>query len=174
MGEKWSDIIGWFVTIKCWIIVVYSHAWVSWNCNHEEEEIMTIIGPFIDGISWRNCREIISLRIQRGCCYFDLEYELCRSSKVSRRKRRNEIHWMKDRRRRPEGGGEWDPIKITHRNLVYIPNLKIGQFLSLGKNLQVLGLGKNGQVLVSGTNGQVFSLGTNGQVNRILKTLAWE
>ncbi len=93
MGEKWPDIIGWFVTMKCWIIVIYSHAWVSWNCNHEEEEIMTIVGPFIDGISWRNCREIISLGIQRGCYYFELEYELCRSSKVSRRKKRNEIHW---------------------------------------------------------------------------------
>jgi hypothetical protein len=64
---------------------------------------MTIIGPFIDGISW-SCREIISLGIQRGCYYFELEYEICRSSKVSRRKRRNEIHWMKDWRRRPEGG----------------------------------------------------------------------
>jgi hypothetical protein len=56
---------------------------------------MTNIGPFIDGISCRNCREIISLGIQRGCYYFDLEYELCRSSKVTRRKRRNEIHWKK-------------------------------------------------------------------------------
>jgi hypothetical protein len=55
--------------------------------------------------------------------------------------------------------------KITHRNLAYIPNLKIGQVPSLGKN---------GQVLASGTNGQVLSLGKNGQVNRILKTLAWE
>jgi hypothetical protein len=35
-----------------------------------------------------NCREIISLGVQRGCCYFDLEYEICRSSKVSSRKRR--------------------------------------------------------------------------------------
>jgi hypothetical protein len=95
MGEKWPDIIGWFVTMKCWIILVYSNAWVSWNCSLEEEEIMTIIGPFLDGISWRNCREIISLRIRCGCCYFDLEYELCCSSKVSRRKRRNEIHWKK-------------------------------------------------------------------------------
>jgi hypothetical protein len=56
---------------------------------------MTNIGPFIDGISCRNYREIISLGIQRGCYYFDLEYELCRSSKVTRRKRRNEIHWKK-------------------------------------------------------------------------------
>jgi hypothetical protein len=71
---------------------------------------------------------------------------------VSRRKRRNEIHWMKDRRRRPEGA-EWAPIKITHKNLAYIPNLKIGQVLSLGKN------------------GKVLSLGKNGQVNRILKTM---
>jgi hypothetical protein len=98
-------------------------------------------------------------------------------------------------------GGEWEPIKITHRNLAYIPNLKIGQVLSLGKNGQVLasgtnrrvlslgkngqvlasgtngqvlGLGKNGQVLASGMNGQVLNLGKNGQVNRILKTLAWE
>jgi hypothetical protein len=56
---------------------------------------MTIIGPFLDGISLRNCREIISLRIWRGCYYFDLECELCCLSKVSRRKRRNEIHWKK-------------------------------------------------------------------------------
>ena len=95
MGEKWPGIIGWFVTIKCWIVVVYSHAWVSWNCNHEEEEIMTIIGSFLDGISWRSCREIIFHEIWCGCCYFDLEYENCRSSKVSRRKRRKEIHWKK-------------------------------------------------------------------------------
>ena len=95
MGEKWPDIIGWFVTMKCWIIVVYSNAWVSWNCSHEGEGIMTIIGPFLDGISWRNCREIIFLRIWCGCCYFDLECKLCCSSKVSRRERRNEIHWNK-------------------------------------------------------------------------------
>jgi hypothetical protein len=30
---------------------------------------------------------------------------------------------MKDRRRRPEGRGEWEPIKIPYRNLVYIPKL---------------------------------------------------
>jgi hypothetical protein len=81
--------------MKCWIIVVYSNAWVSWNCSHEEEEIMTIIGSFLDGISWRNCREIIFLRIWRGRCYFDLECELCCSSKVSRSWRRNEVHWKK-------------------------------------------------------------------------------
>jgi hypothetical protein len=28
---------------------------------------------------------------------------------------------VKDRRRRPEGGGEWEPIKIPHRNLAYDP-----------------------------------------------------
>jgi hypothetical protein len=88
MGEKWPGIIGWFVTIKCWIIVVYSKDWVSWNCSHEEEEMMTIIGSFLDGISWRSCREIIFHEIWCGCCYFDLECELCFSSKVSRRKRR--------------------------------------------------------------------------------------
>jgi hypothetical protein len=95
MGEKWPDIIGWFVTMKCLIIVVYSNAWVNWNCSHEEEEIMTIIGPFIDGFSWRNCREIIFHEIWCRCCYFDRECELCCSSKVSRKKRRNEIHWKK-------------------------------------------------------------------------------
>jgi hypothetical protein len=95
MGEKWPDIIGWFVTMKCWVIVVYSNTWVNWNCGHEDEEIMTITGPFLDGISWRNCREIISLRIRRGCYYFDLEYELSYSSQVSRRKRMNEVHWKK-------------------------------------------------------------------------------
>ena len=57
MGEKWPGIIGWFVTIKCWIMVVFSKDWVSWNCSHEEEEMMTIIGSFLDGISWRSCRE---------------------------------------------------------------------------------------------------------------------
>jgi hypothetical protein len=57
MGEKWPGIIGWFVTIKCWSIVVFSKDWVSWNCSHEEEEMMTIIGSFLDGISWRSCRE---------------------------------------------------------------------------------------------------------------------
>jgi hypothetical protein len=88
MGEKWPGIIGWFVTIKCWIILLYSKAWVSWNCSHDEEEIITIIGSFLDRISWRSCREIISHEIWCGCCYFDLEYELCFSSKVSRRKRR--------------------------------------------------------------------------------------
>jgi hypothetical protein len=29
---------------------------------------------------------------------------------------------LKDRKRRPEGGGEWEPIKIHHRNLAYISN----------------------------------------------------
>jgi hypothetical protein len=29
---------------------------------------------------------------------------------------------LKDRRRRQEGGGEWEPIKIPHKNLAYIPN----------------------------------------------------
>jgi hypothetical protein len=28
---------------------------------------------------------------------------------------------LKDRRRRPEGG-EWEPIKISHGNLTYVPN----------------------------------------------------
>jgi hypothetical protein len=28
---------------------------------------------------------------------------------------------LKDRRRRPEGGCEWEPIKIPHRNLACIP-----------------------------------------------------
>jgi hypothetical protein len=28
--------------------------------------------------------------------------------------------FLKDRRKRPEGG-EWEPIKIPHRNLTYIP-----------------------------------------------------
>jgi hypothetical protein len=28
---------------------------------------------------------------------------------------------VKDQKRRPEGG-EWEPIKIPHRNLAYIPN----------------------------------------------------
>jgi hypothetical protein len=87
MGEKWPDIIGGFVPWNAellWYIPML-----------ESEEIMTIIGSFLDGISWRNCREIISLEIRRGCCYFDLECELCCSSKVTRRKRRNEVHWKK-------------------------------------------------------------------------------
>jgi hypothetical protein len=29
--------------------VVYSKAWVSLNCSHEEEGIIIIIGPFLDG-----------------------------------------------------------------------------------------------------------------------------
>jgi hypothetical protein len=33
----------------------------------------------------------------------------------------NQNLYLKDRRRRPEGG-EWEPIKIPHRNLAYIPN----------------------------------------------------
>ena len=57
MWEKWSGLIGWFVTIKCWIMVVFSKAWVSWNCSHEEEGIITLIRSFLDGISWRSCRE---------------------------------------------------------------------------------------------------------------------
>jgi hypothetical protein len=35
---------------------------------------------------------------------------------------RLESRIVKDRRRRPEGGGEWEPIKIPQWNLVYIPN----------------------------------------------------
>jgi hypothetical protein len=67
----------------------------------------------------------------------------------------------------PEGpekatrGGEWEPIKITHSNLAYIPNLKIRHALSLEKNGQVLSLGQNGQVLTIGKTGQVLSPGKN-------------
>jgi hypothetical protein len=53
---------------------------------------------------------------------------------------------LKEWRRRPEGG-EWEPIKITHSNLAYIPNFKIRHVLNLEKNGQVLSLGQNGQVL---------------------------
>jgi hypothetical protein len=42
---------------------------------------------------------------------------------------------MKYRRRRPEG--EWEPIKISHENLAYIPNIKIRHALIPGKNGQV-------------------------------------
>jgi hypothetical protein len=59
------------------------------------------------------------------------------------------------------GGGEWEPIKITHSNLAYIPNLKIRHALSLEKNGQVLSLGQNGQVLMLGKTGQVLSPGKN-------------
>jgi hypothetical protein len=56
---------------------------------------------------------------------------------------------LKDRRRRPEGG-EWEPIKITHSNLAYIPNIKIRHTLSPvfspGKIQRVLSLGKIGQI----------------------------
>jgi hypothetical protein len=52
-------------------------------------------------------------------------------------------------------GGEWEPIKITHSNLAYIPNFKIRHTLnpvfSPGKIRRVLSLGKIGQ------NGQVLS-----------------
>jgi hypothetical protein len=92
---KWPSIIEWFVTMKCWVIVLYSKAQVSWNCSHDEQGIITIIVSFLDGILWRNCREIVSLEIRHGCYYFDLEYEICCLSKVSRKKRRNEIHWKK-------------------------------------------------------------------------------
>jgi hypothetical protein len=55
---------------------------------------------------------------------------------------------VKDRRRRQEGG-EWEPIKITHSNLAYIPNFKIRHTLSPvfspGKIRRVLSLGKIGQ-----------------------------
>jgi hypothetical protein len=36
---------------------------------------------------------------------------------------------LKDRRRRPEGRGEWEPIKILLENLAYIPILDL-TFLS--------------------------------------------
>jgi hypothetical protein len=62
----------------------------------------------------------------------------------------------KDQRRRPEGG-EWEPIKITHSNLAYIPNFKnrhtLDPVFSPGKIQRVLSLGKIGQ------NGQVLSPG---------------
>jgi hypothetical protein len=76
---------------------------------------------------------------------------------------------LKDRRRRPEGG-EWEPIKITHSNLAYIPNLKIRHVLSLGKNGQVLSLGQNGQDLTRGKTGQVLTLEKIGQVSALVKT----
>jgi hypothetical protein len=63
---------------------------------------------------------------------------------------------LKYRRRRPEGG-EWEPIKITHSNLAYIPNFKnrhtLNPVFSPGKIQRVLSLGKIGQ------NGQVLSPG---------------
>jgi hypothetical protein len=34
-------------------------------------------------------------------------------------------------------GGEWEPIKIPHENLAYIPNIKIRHALIPGKNGQV-------------------------------------
>jgi hypothetical protein len=74
-----------------------------------------------------------------------------------------ETYYLKDRRRRPEGG-EWEPIKITHSNLAYIPNLKIRHALSLGENGQVLSLGQNGQDLTLGKTEQVLTLGKTGQV----------
>jgi hypothetical protein len=40
-------------------------------------------------------------------------------------------------------GGEWEPIKITHSNLAYIPNFKIRHALSPEKNGQVLSSGKS-------------------------------
>jgi hypothetical protein len=47
------------------------------------------------------------------------------------------------------GGGEWEPIKITHSNVAYIPNSKIRHTLSPvfspGKIRRVLSLGKIGQ-----------------------------
>jgi hypothetical protein len=39
-------------------------------------------------------------------------------------------------------GGEWEPIKITHSNLAYIPNLKIRHALSLGKTDKSSALGR--------------------------------
>jgi hypothetical protein len=47
------------------------------------------------------------------------------------------------------GGSEWEPIKITHSNVAYIPNSKIRHTLSPvfspGKIRRVLSLGKIGQ-----------------------------
>jgi hypothetical protein len=75
------------------------------------------------------------------------------------------VGWPRTAREGPEkatrGGGEWEPIKITHSNLAYIPNLKIRHALSLEKNGQVLSLGQNGQVLTLGKTGQVLSPGKN-------------
>jgi hypothetical protein len=54
------------------------------------------------------------------------------------------------------GGGEWEPIKITHCNLAYIPNFKIRHTLSPvfspGKIRRVLSLGKIGQTGQAKTN----------------------
>jgi hypothetical protein len=58
-------------------------------------------------------------------------------------------------------GGVNGPIKITHINLAYIPNMKIRHALSLEKNGQVLSLGQNGQVLTHGKTGQVLSPSKN-------------
>jgi hypothetical protein len=62
------------------------------------------------------------------------------------------------------GGVNGEPIKITHSNLAYIPNLKIRHALSLGKNGQVLRIGQNGQDLTLGKTGQVLTLEKTGQV----------
>jgi hypothetical protein len=43
----WPDIIRWFVTIKCWIIVIYSKVWSAEITNHVVEWVMDIIGNFL-------------------------------------------------------------------------------------------------------------------------------
>ena len=48
-GGKWPGIIGRFVTIKCWINVVYSKVWSAETSIHDVERVMTLIGQFLDG-----------------------------------------------------------------------------------------------------------------------------
>jgi L-lactate permease len=46
-GGKWPDIIGWFVSMKYWIIVVYPRVWSAKVTNHVVEWAMGIIGNFL-------------------------------------------------------------------------------------------------------------------------------
>jgi hypothetical protein len=76
---------------------------------------------------------------------------------------------LKDQRRRPEGG-EWEPIKITHSNLAYIPNLKIRHALSLEKKRQVPSLGQNRQVLTLGKPDKFSALVKTDEFSALVKS----
>jgi hypothetical protein len=59
--------------------------------SHDEEGIMTIIGPTLDGIHERFVGNKLFSQQDVAADILFIECDLCCSSKVSRRKRRNEV-----------------------------------------------------------------------------------
>jgi hypothetical protein len=67
-------------------------------------------------------------------------------------------------------GGEWEPIKITHSNLAYIPNMKIRHALSLGKTDKSSALGRTDKISPLGKPDKFSPLGKPDKFSALVKT----